>query len=90
MISHGLEISIAGGIVEMVRGPMLRRFLFLFCFFFLYHVLCIFNYGEQRLRAALAMAKKKPDVPWMYPPRPHGKSHQPKSLWSGTNRTPAT
>ena len=31
-----------------------------------------------------------PDIPWMYPPRHHGKSHQPKSLWSGTNRMPAT
>ena len=48
---------------------------------FIYHVLCIINYGEQRPRAALAMAKQKPHVPWVYPPRHHGKSHLPKSLW---------
>ena len=32
--SHDVEISIAGGVLEMVRGPTPKRF-----FFFLYHVL---------------------------------------------------
>ena len=77
MISHGVEISIARGVVEKLRGPTPR------CFFlssFLISCALYFNYGEQRPRAALAMAKKKPHVPRMYAPRHHGKSHQPKSL----------
>ena len=60
MISHGVEISIAGGGGEMVRGPSPRRFYFYF-FIFLYHVLCfIILVRVQRLRAALAMVKKNP------------------------------
>ena len=34
MKTHGVEISIAGGVVEMVRGPTPRRFFFFFFFFF--------------------------------------------------------
>jgi len=30
MISHGVEISIAGGVVAMVRGPIPWSFFFLF------------------------------------------------------------
>jgi len=33
MISRGVEISIAGGVGEMVRVLSLDRFLFFFCFF---------------------------------------------------------
>ena len=87
MKNHSVEISIAGGVVEMVHAQIPSLFFF---FFFLYHVLCINNYGEQRPRAALAVAGKKPHVPWMYPPRHHGKSYQPRSIWYGTNRTPVT
>ena len=32
--SHGVEISIARGVGEMVRGPTPKRFFFLFSFFF--------------------------------------------------------
>ena len=34
MISHGVEISIAGGIVEMVRGPLSWPVFILFYFIF--------------------------------------------------------
>ena len=55
MNSHGVEISIAGGVVEMVRDPTPWRFFF---FFFLYHAFIVFRY--KKLRAALAMEKTKP------------------------------
>jgi len=58
-------------------------------FYFFIHVLWIIHYWEERPRGALAMAKKKPH-PRFYPPRHQGKTHQPKSLWYETNRTPAT
>ena len=34
--SHGVEISIAGGVVEMVRAQLLSGFFFLFSFFFFF------------------------------------------------------
>ena len=34
MIYHDVEISIAGGVEEMVRGPTPRRCFFFFFFFF--------------------------------------------------------
>jgi len=83
MNSHVVEFSIAGCVEEMVRDPNLMPF-----FFFFYHVLCINNLREQRLRAALAMVKKEPH-PLFFSNRRQGKSHQPKSLWYETNRTPA-
>ena len=68
--SHVVEISIAGGVRKMVRGPTTRRFLFFFLSCALY-----FNYGEQKPRAAQAIAKKKPlrpldvspQAPWKMP-----------------------
>jgi len=36
MISHGVEISIAGGVGEMVRGLSLGPFFFLFFLFFFF------------------------------------------------------
>jgi len=56
MISRGVEISIAGGGGEMVRGLSLGRFLFFF--FFCNHVFIVLRY--KKLHAALAMAKTKP------------------------------
>ena len=38
--SHGVEISNAGGVVEMVRGPTPRSFFFFFFFFFISCVHC--------------------------------------------------
>ena len=59
--SHGVEIAIAEGVRKMVRDPTSRRFFF---FFFFSYIMCfVFNYGEQRPHAALAMAKKKPQRP---------------------------
>jgi len=40
MNSHGVEISIAGYVVEMVRDPNLMPF-FLFFLFFLYHAFIV-------------------------------------------------
>ena len=62
----------------------------LFSFFFSYIMCFVFQLRGTKTAWALAMTKKKPHITWMYPPWRHGKSHQPKSLWSGTNRTPAT
>jgi len=39
MISHGVEISIAGGVGEMVRAYLLFVFLFYFILFYFYFIL---------------------------------------------------
>ena len=51
MISHGVEISIPGGVGEKVPGSICRTsfFLFSFSFFFLYHVFVV---KVQELRSA--------------------------------------
>jgi len=61
MNSHGVEISIAGCVEEMVRALNLMPFSF-FCLLFVFSFMCfvLINYWEQRLRAALAMVKKEP------------------------------
>jgi len=47
MISHGVEISIAGGVVAIVHGLFLGRFfLFLFLFFV---IMCYLFLGTKRL-----------------------------------------
>jgi len=86
--SHGIEISIARCVEEMVRVPNPM----LLFFFFFFYIMCfvLINYWEQRLRAALAMVKKEPHPLFFSPTRHQGKSHQPKSLWYETNGTPAT
>jgi len=57
MISHGVEISIAGGGGEMVRVLSLGRSLFFFSFFFLYQIVIMFkgtkdscsaSYGDKK------------------------------------------
>jgi len=55
MISCGVEISIAGGGGEMVRGLSLGRF------FFCNHAFIVFRYKKPH--AALAMEKTKPINP---------------------------
>jgi len=56
--SHGVEISIAGCVGEMVRDPNpIAFFFFLFSFFF-FQVFIVFRY--KKLRAALAMERTKP------------------------------
>jgi len=54
MISRGVEISIAGGGGEMVRGLFLGRFFFSF-FFLIKSLLCL---KVQKTHAALAMEIK--------------------------------
>ena len=44
MISHGVEISIAGGVGEKVRVPLRKRFFF---FFFFLYISCIHCYGTR-------------------------------------------
>jgi len=54
--SHGVEISIAGWVEEMVRDPNpMPCFFFLF---FFYHAFIVSRY--KKLRAALAMESTKP------------------------------
>ena len=84
MISHGVEISIARGVRNMVRAQLSGVFLFIyFCFI---NLSCLRPRGTK-MHAALAMAKK---ISPIYPPRHQRKNHQPKSLWYGANYTPAT
>jgi len=63
--------------------------LFLF-FFFFYHVLCINQLLGTTTTCSASYGKEKTPSPNFSPPRHQGKSHQPKSLWYETNRTPAT
>jgi len=57
MISRGVEILIAGGVGEMVRGPISWSFCFFF-FFFCNHAFIVFRYKKPH--AALAMQRTKP------------------------------
>jgi len=57
MNSHGVQISIAGCVREMVHALNTMPFFFLF-FFFFYHVFIVFRY--KKLRAALTMERTKP------------------------------
>ena len=75
MISHGVEISIAGGVVAMVRGDI-SWFFFLF-FFFCNHALFVSRYKKPD--AALAMKRKKPINAIPPPASPlHGKIQTPR------------
>ena len=55
MISRGVEISIAGGGGEMVRGLSLGHFLFFYFFFVIKSLLYL---KVQKTHAALAMELK--------------------------------
>jgi len=55
MISRGVEISIAGGGGEMVRGPISWSFFFSLFFFVIKLLLCL---KVQKTHAALAMETK--------------------------------
>ena len=56
MISHGVEISIAGGVRKMVRANYTAFFLFLFLFLFLYHVFIV---TVQELACSASSGVKK-------------------------------
>jgi len=76
MISHGVEISIAGGGGEMVCGLSLSCFFLSFFFFVLNHVLFVSRYKKPY--AALAMNRKKPINANTPPTSPlHGKNQTP-------------
>jgi len=66
MNSQGVEISIAGCVAEMVRDPNPMPFFW----FFLFVILSIINYREQRLRGAQAMAKEKHPTGFLSTPAP--------------------
>jgi len=58
MISPGIEISIAGGVVAIVHGPISASCFFSFFSFFLYLALFVFRYKKPY--AAGAMNRKNP------------------------------
>jgi len=62
MISHGVEISMAGGVGEKLRGPNYSDFcsFFLLFFFFKLYVYC--SYGTRNDMHLIDMAKTKPEI----------------------------
>ena len=78
MNSHAVEISIAGCVEEMVRALNLMPVSF-FCLLFVFSFMCfvLINYWEQRLRAALAMVKKKSNPRCFINPSPREKTLNP-------------
>jgi len=93
--SHGVEFSIAGCVVEMIRDPNPVPFSFFLSFyvFFCFMWFVLFIIKVQRLRAALAMvktnlrkptgAREKAINPSLSGPRPT--AHQPHNI---RNQTP--
>jgi len=78
MISHGVEISIAGGVGEMVRVSYLLVIFFHFLIF-CNHALFVSRYKTPY--AALAMKRKKPINAIPPPASPlHGKIKHPESI----------
>ena len=53
MISHGVEIAIAGGVGKMVRAHPLGPFLFFF-FFFFYILYSLLRYKNSHVALAIA------------------------------------
>jgi len=56
--SHGVEISIAVSVEEVVHDPNSMPFSFLFFSVFFYHVFIVIMY--KKLRAALVMERTEP------------------------------
>ena len=65
MNSHGVEISIAGGVGEMVREPKLLPVFF--SFFFFYQVLCLLSRYKDLVQRELW--QRKTSVSTSYRPR---------------------
>ena len=59
MNSHGIEISIAGGLEEIVRARNLLPHFFFFSFFLLF-LSCFIVFRYNKLHAALTMERTKP------------------------------
>jgi hypothetical protein len=92
MISPGVEISIAGGGEEMERE--LNTCLFFSSFFFFNSYYSLFRVQENCMQCEL-WHKQNPSQNHKVQkkhihPGPGRPTHHPKSLWYGTNRTPAT
>jgi len=90
MNCHRVEFSVAGGVEEMVRDPNPMSFFSRFSTFFFFHVHCIIQLLGTKTTCSASYGKEKTPSTMFSPPRHQGKSHQPKSLWYETNRTPAT
>jgi len=65
MNSHGVEISIAGGVGEMVRDPNPMA-LFFFFFLFLFHVLCIKQLLGTKTTCSASYGKEKTPSRFIY------------------------
>jgi len=62
-----------------------------FSLFFTFFIKCfLLSTTGNKDRVERLLWQRKNPIPSFYPPRRQGKSHQPKSLWYETNRTPAT
>jgi len=85
--SHGVEISIAGCIEEMVRDPNTMPFLFYFILFYFifYHVLCIIQLLGTNTTCSASYGKAKTPSPIFLQPGTREKAINP-SL-SGTRPT---
>jgi len=60
MNSHGVEISIAGCVREMVRDPNRMPFFSFFSFFFFSFIMRSLFFRYKKLRAVLSMERTKP------------------------------
>ena len=78
MNSHGVEISIAGCVREMVQVPNPMP-IFVYFLFFFFFIICfvLMNYWEQRLHVALAMVKRNPHPLCFIHPGARGKTINP-------------
>ena len=56
--SHGVEISIVGGVRKMVRDPTPRRFFF-FSFFFFFFISCVHCFYVQEASSSASYGKNK-------------------------------
>ena len=71
--------------------PKSHDFFFSFFFlFFFYHVLCIKQLLGTKTTCSASYGRERTPSPMFSPTWHQGKSHQPKSLWYETNRTPVT
>jgi len=84
MKSHGVEISIARCVGEMVRDPNPMSF-FYFVYFFFYHVLCIIQLLGTKTTCSTSNSKEKTRSPIFLQPGTREKAIKP-SL-SGTRPT---
>ena len=68
IISHGIEISIAGGGEEMVCAYLLGLWFFFSFFFFFFLSSCVHCFRYKKPHVARAMERTKPINPKIQPP----------------------